>query len=143
MGSWDGFDSRWLKEQQLKRKQSRGRSPRVPGARAHLQRDALRAPAELQEPQADKPEDGDAVRGEGREGTDAGDHRRTPAAVFVLLGLPNRRRRDLDGALATVMDCLVKAGLLTDDSIKHAAPVWIGWHLTPGRSLLDILIVEP
>ena len=40
-------------------------------------------------------------------------------SVSVRFEISDNRGRDLDGMLATVMDCLVKAGIIEDDSIKY------------------------
>jgi len=41
---------------------------------------------------------------------------RVPCAVSLVVRYPDRRRRDLDNALSSVLDLLVDAGILPDDS---------------------------
>ena len=45
--------------------------------------------------------------------------------VRVLLDRPDRRRRDLDGLLKAPLDCLVKAGVIEDDSLAQS--IAIAW----------------
>lgn len=41
---------------------------------------------------------------------------RVPCALSLVVRYPDRRRRDLDNALSSVLDLLVDAGILPDDS---------------------------
>jgi Holliday junction resolvase RusA-like endonuclease len=61
-----------------------------------------------------------------------------PVCVETIFHLSDKRNRDLDGMTATVMDCLVKAGILQDDSIKYVNRLEIGFIYTekPGFEVL-------
>lgn len=39
------------------------------------------------------------------------------SVIFGIFGFANRRRRDIDGCTATLFDCLVRAGIVKDDSL--------------------------
>ena len=41
---------------------------------------------------------------------------RVPCALSLVVRYPDRRRRDLDNALSSVLDLLVDAGVLPDDA---------------------------
>ena len=43
------------------------------------------------------------------------------------------RLADPDGMLATIMDCLVKSGVLADDSPRYVTNARIGWHFNPNE----------
>ncbi len=42
-----------------------------------------------------------------------------PVEVNILFVLPNKRRRDLDNIMKTLGDCLVYAGVITDDNLIY------------------------
>lgn len=39
------------------------------------------------------------------------------SVILGIFGFANRRRRDIDGCTATLFDCLVRAGIVKDDSL--------------------------
>ena len=41
------------------------------------------------------------------------------------------RLADPDGMLSTVMDCLVRSGVLADDSPRYVTSACVGWHYNP------------
>jgi Holliday junction resolvase RusA-like endonuclease len=43
----------------------------------------------------------------------------TSNAIVIKAEIADNRRRDLDGMLNTILDCLVRAGIIEDDSISH------------------------
>jgi crossover junction endodeoxyribonuclease RusA len=42
-----------------------------------------------------------------------------PVRMYMLLSPPDRRRRDGDNLEKAIMDALVKAGVIRDDSLKY------------------------
>ncbi len=51
------------------------------------------------------------------------DERNFPATIFLLIRISDRRRRDIDNMLATICDCLVKAGVVDDDNVQKVGGI--------------------
>jgi Holliday junction resolvase RusA-like endonuclease len=72
---------------------------------------------------------------------DAGIDRQTQSIILGVFGFSNRRRRDIDGTLATLFDCLVRAGILKDDSLDYIqAESFTG--IRGKRDCVEIIIIE-
>lgn len=72
---------------------------------------------------------------------DAGTDRQTQSFILGVFGLSNRRRRDIDGTLATLFDCLVRAGIIKDDSLDYIqAESFTG--IRGKRDCVEIIIIE-
>lgn len=56
--------------------------------------------------------------------------RLTNAELLVQV-YPSNRRSDLDGYATTLIDCLVKAGVLYNDSMAHLVNVRVKWVCHP------------
>ena len=52
---------------------------------------------------------------------------RNPVSVTINIHLKSEARRDLDNMCSTIMDCLVKAGVIQDDSIKFVKHIGISY----------------
>jgi len=62
----------------------------------------------------------------------------TGVAVDLRVHPPDRRRRDLDNVLKAVLDAVVKAGILEDDSqVQRLAMAW-GPPDSQGRGGIDL-----
>lgn len=48
-----------------------------------------------------------------------------PAALNIVIWYGNKRRHDLDNGLASIMDVLVNAGVLEDDSTDHISCITV------------------
>ena len=48
-----------------------------------------------------------------------------PVALLIQLGLPDRRKRDIDGAAKACIDLLVREGIITDDSWQYVKRITI------------------
>ena len=72
---------------------------------------------------------------------DAGADRQTQSLIFGVFWFSNRRRRDIDGTLATLLDCLVRAGIFKDDSLDFIqAESFTG--IRGQRDFVEIIIIE-
>ena len=72
---------------------------------------------------------------------DAGTDGQTRSFIFGVFGFSNRRRRDIDGTLATLFDCLVRAGIFKDDSLDFIqAEAFTG--IRGQRDFVEIIIIE-
>ncbi len=56
-----------------------------------------------------------------------------PVMLSIVLGRPDRRRRDLSNYLKALEDALVQHGLIDDDSMVQTLSV--SWHNAPGAVL--------
>ena len=52
-------------------------------------------------------------------------------SISVVLRISDNRKRDLDGALTTLLDCLVKAGAIPDDSRQHVVEESVKFRIVP------------
>lgn len=72
---------------------------------------------------------------------DAGADGQTQSFIFGVFGFSNRRHRDIDGTLATLFDCLVRAGIFKDDSLDFIqAESFTG--IRDKRDFVEIIIIE-
>lgn len=72
---------------------------------------------------------------------DAGTDGQTQSFIFGVFGFSNRRRRDIDGTLATLFDCIVRAGILKDDSLDFIqSESFTG--IRGKRDFVEIIIIE-
>jgi Holliday junction resolvase RusA-like endonuclease len=72
---------------------------------------------------------------------DEGADRQTQSIILGVFGFSNRRRRDIDGTLATLLDCLVRAGIFKDDSLDFIqAESFTG--IRGKRDFVEIIIIE-
>lgn len=62
----------------------------------------------------------------------------TRIAVYVLLLMPDRRRRDCDNFLKSTLDCLTHAGVWADDSQIDLLTVERGEVQAPGAALVEV-----
>ena len=76
---------------------------------------------------------GSALQGEN-------DGNKTPATVWINIR-GTRRQGDSDGKLSTILDCMVKEGIIRDDSVRFVNPPIPTFEKaeSPG---IDILILE-
>lgn len=42
-----------------------------------------------------------------------------PINVQLVFYYPTQHRKDLDNSASTILDCMVKAGVIEDDDVKH------------------------
>lgn len=56
------------------------------------------------------------LHGTESEGANEGHNRRIPRTVKLTFYISDRRHRDVDGMISTIMDCLVRAGAIPDDN---------------------------
>jgi Holliday junction resolvase RusA-like endonuclease len=108
-----------------------------------LQRRSNRKYSEFQKLKKDsqnkRPVDADnrSSQAEENEGTD----RQTQSVILGVFGFSNRRCRDIDGTLATLFDCLIRAGILKDDSLDFIqAESFTG--IRGKRDFVEIIIIE-
>ena len=59
-------------------------------------------------------------------------------AMTVLLSPPDRRRRDVDNYAKSLLDSLVKAGVLEDDSLVRDLRLVMGEVRKPGQAVVMI-----
>lgn len=59
-------------------------------------------------------------------------------AVYILLIMPDRRRRDCDNFLKSTLDCLTHAGVWADDSQIDLLTVERGEVEAPGAALVEV-----
>jgi Holliday junction resolvase RusA-like endonuclease len=72
---------------------------------------------------------------------DEGADRQTQSVILGVFGFSNRRCRDIDGTLATLFDCLIRAGILKDDSLDFIqAESFTG--IRGKRDFVEIIIIE-
>lgn len=72
---------------------------------------------------------------------DEGTDRQTQSLIFGIFGFSNMRRRDIDGTLSTLFDCLVRAGILKDDSLEYIqSESFTG--IRGKRDIMEIIIIE-
>ena len=118
---WHGFDEKWLRDR--------------------LQRDTERTSSKLQERETRGQKEREAVplHRPRSEGKDARIERKP--LVFVVFELPDARRRDPDGMLATLFDELVRSGILTDDNHRDLSGFSVMWEIT-GRSAVTVMLLE-
>ncbi len=64
----------------------------------------------------------------------------TGVAIELVAYMPDKRRRDLDGVLANVLDALVKARVLADDSHTHVPQQRITSEIDRDDPRLDVVI---
>lgn len=129
---WNGFTEEWLK----KHNENQGKS----NQHKHRQADPV-----IQKPEAGNEESqnrkvvpGNRKR---KQKKNAGDNPAIERSVFCAFRFSDNRIHDLDGVFSSVCDCLVHAGLLPDDSIKHIQRQATGTSKTlePG---CEIVIIE-
>jgi len=64
-----------------------------------------------------------------------------PIVALIVFRFDDNRRRDVDGAVATVCDALVRAGILEDDDTVHLSGVCVTSVKVPkGRAGVDIIL---
>lgn len=54
-----------------------------------------------------------------------------PVSIHMLLGRPDKRKRDLDNLLKSPIDLLVKHGLIDDD--RSVESIFAAWGKGPGK----------
>lgn len=71
----------------------------------------------------------------------AGENGENDKPIIIVFRFSDYRRRDLDGALATVMDCLVKAGKIPDDCCTEIGSIIATWiKVQKGKEGVDIIL---
>lgn len=91
-------------------------------------------------PDSPEQKDGTALHWHGHSevGKDAGAR---PVVALVVFRFDDNRRRDVDGALATVCDALVRAGIIEDDDTAHLSGICVTSVKVPkGQSGVDITL---
>lgn len=72
-----------------------------------------------------------------RPGSQSGSFRAT-----IILGKPDRRRRDIDNTVKAIMDLITKAGVIEDDCLAQSITVAWAWDtIVPGGSVT--VAIEP
>ena len=61
-----------------------------------------------------------------------------PVKMTMYLYRQSLRRFDYDNMLNAVQDCLVKAGVIDDDTMNHLTPVVLGWEKDDMRPRVEI-----
>lgn len=73
-------------------------------------------------------------------GKNAGSH---PVTALIVFRFDDNRTRDIDGAVSTVLDSLVRAGYLKDDDTSHLSGVCATSVKVPkGQSGVDVTLVR-
>lgn len=73
---------------------------------------------------------------------ESGENKRHSKIVITIFRVSDKRRRDLDNMQTTILDCLVKAGILDDDSIFEASCIVSTWvKVQKGHEGCDIVIL--
>lgn len=62
-------------------------------------------------------------------------------AVYILLKMPDRRRRDCDNFLKSMLDSLTHAGVWADDSQIDLLTIERGEVEAPGRALVEVYLL--
>lgn len=62
-----------------------------------------------------------------------------PVAMYATFYMKDNRRKDLDNALSTVQDILVKAGILIDDSWQYVPRITLTAELDKANPRVEIL----
>lgn len=66
-----------------------------------------------------------------------------PCTIFILIRVSDKRRRDLDNAVNTVLDALVQARAIADDSVKEVSSINAKVAIVPrGREGVDVMIID-
>ena len=66
-----------------------------------------------------------------------------PVVAFIAFRFSDNRRRDLDGATATVADALVHAGILADDDTQRITSICAtSVKVAKGQEGVDIMLME-
>ena len=80
---------------------------------------------------------------ESSQGVDEQGNGATTLAIRIVVRISDNRRRDLDGALSTILDCLVNAGAIADDSRQIITKETVSFRLVEqGQEGADIEILE-
>lgn len=66
-----------------------------------------------------------------------------PIALNIIFTVKDKRSRDLDNMLASVMDCLQKAGIIESDDWQHCAPITIDCAGISKEPRCEVYIDEP
>lgn len=108
-----------------------------------LQRRINRKYSEFQKLKKDsqnkRPVDADNRSGQAEE--NEGIDRQTQSFIFGIFGFSNMRRRDIDGAASTLLDCIVRAGIIKDDSLDFIqSESFTG--IRGKRDFVEIIIIE-
>ena len=62
-------------------------------------------------------------------------------SINVTLGISSLASADIDGALATVSDCLTRSGVLADDAPRYVKSLTVGWQpVYPGKENAQIAV---
>lgn len=62
-------------------------------------------------------------------------------SIAIVLGLPDRRLRDIDGAIKPLLDLLVQQGIVADDSWHHVRAIEVKIAEDVGASFVGAEIV--
>lgn len=81
------------------------------------------------------------VRSKGNAGAIKRDNNKTERQLFINFRFPNYKRRDLDGAQVSLVDQMVHAGIIPDDSISEVQRVFVGFTISEDIGV-DIIIIE-
>ncbi len=68
-------------------------------------------------------------------------HPEAKIAVYILLKMPDRRRRDVDNFLKSMLDSLTHAGVWADDSQIDLLTIKRGELEPPGRALVEVYLL--
>lgn len=62
-----------------------------------------------------------------------------PVYIHVLYRRKSKRKRDMDNMLSSILDALVDAGILVDDSMDHVMDIRMTWETaTVDETRIDI-----
>ena len=65
-----------------------------------------------------------------------------PVTMTMYLYRRSLRKFDYDNMLNAVQDCLVKAGVIDDDDMKHLVPIIAGWEKDDTKPRVEIVLEE-
>lgn len=100
-----------------------------------------RAGAIIQEPAANRKRGKGKVHPKGRARKVGRDGVEVERFIIANFKYPNYKRRDVDGSNVTILDQLVHAGIIPDDSVSHVQREFAGFTISevPG---VEIIIIE-
>lgn len=71
------------------------------------------------------------------------DERNGRATIFLVIRVSDRRRRDLDNMVSTILDTMVKTGVVDDDSVQKIGSENTKVAFVPkGQEGFDLMILE-